>query len=134
MLTAFGRAFKTPDLRRKILFTLFIIGVYRLGSYVPGPGVSYVAIQRALDSYDGVAPDVRIGLHVGTAFEREGEDLGGEAVHAAARIAALGGPGDILGSRETFADGAARFRISEARSVELKGVSQPVEVVSVDWR
>ncbi|MDT7573130.1 MAG: preprotein translocase subunit SecY [Actinomycetota bacterium] len=50
MLTAFGRAFKTPDLRRKILFTLFIIGVYRLGSYVPGPGVSYVAIQRALDA------------------------------------------------------------------------------------
>ena len=53
MLTAFGRAFKTPDLRRKILFTLFIIGVYRLGSYVPGPGVSYVAIQRALKSTEG---------------------------------------------------------------------------------
>jgi preprotein translocase subunit SecY len=50
VLTAFGRAFKTPDLRRKILFTLFIIGVYRLGAYVPGPGVSYVAIQRALES------------------------------------------------------------------------------------
>jgi class 3 adenylate cyclase len=93
-----------------------------------------VAVQRALDAYEGVAPDVRIGLHVGTAFEREGEDLGGEAVHAAARIAALGGPGDILGSRETFADGAARFRLSDPRSVELKGVSQPVEVVSIDWR
>ena len=93
-----------------------------------------VAIQRALDAYEGAAPDVRIGLHVGTAFEREGEDLGGEAVHAAARIAALGGPGDILGSRETFADGAARFRLSEPRSVDLKGVSQPVEVVSIAWR
>ena len=53
MLTAFGRAFKTPDLRRKILFTLFIIGIYRLGSFVPGPGVSYVAIQRALESTEG---------------------------------------------------------------------------------
>ncbi len=53
MLTAFGRAFKTPDLRRKILFTLFIIGVYRLGSYVPGPGVSYVAIQDALEATEG---------------------------------------------------------------------------------
>jgi class 3 adenylate cyclase len=93
-----------------------------------------VAIQRALDDYEGIAPDVRVGLHVGTAFEREGEDLGGEAVHAAARIAALGGPGDILASRETFADSGARFRVSEPRSVELKGVSQPVEVVSVDWR
>jgi len=48
VLTAFGRAFKTPDLRRKILFTLAIIGVYRLGAYIPGPGVSYVAIQSCL--------------------------------------------------------------------------------------
>ena len=49
MLTAFGRAFKTPDLRRKLLFTLAMIGVYRLGSVVPGPGVSYVAIQGCLN-------------------------------------------------------------------------------------
>jgi preprotein translocase subunit SecY len=53
LLTAFGRAFKTPDLRRKLLFTLAIIGVYRLGSVVPGPGVSYVAIQRCLDQVEG---------------------------------------------------------------------------------
>ena len=49
MLTAFGRAFRTPDLRRKLLFTLAMIGVYRLGSVVPGPGVSYVAIQTCLN-------------------------------------------------------------------------------------
>ncbi|MDP9496797.1 MAG: preprotein translocase subunit SecY [Actinomycetota bacterium] len=48
MLTAFGRAFRTPDLRRKLLFTLALIGVYRLGSVLPGPGVSYVAIQGCL--------------------------------------------------------------------------------------
>jgi preprotein translocase subunit SecY len=53
VLTAFGRAFKTPDLRRKILFTLAIIAIYRLGSFVPGPGVSYVAIQDALESTEG---------------------------------------------------------------------------------
>src|SRR4051812_29510823 len=53
LLTAFGRAFKTPDLRRKLLFTLAIIGVYRLGSVVPGPGVSYVAIQHCLDQVEG---------------------------------------------------------------------------------
>ena len=45
MLTAFGRAFKTPDLRRKILFTLSIITLYRLGAHVPTPGVSYKAVQ-----------------------------------------------------------------------------------------
>ncbi|MEO6205434.1 MAG: preprotein translocase subunit SecY [Mycobacteriales bacterium] len=53
MLTAFGRAFRTPDLRRKLLFTLVIIGIYRLGSVIPGPGVSYVAIQRCLDQVEG---------------------------------------------------------------------------------
>ncbi len=49
MLTAFARAFRTPDLRRKLLFTLAIIAIYRLGSVVPGPGVSYVAIQTCLE-------------------------------------------------------------------------------------
>jgi len=53
VLTAFGRAFKTPDLRRKIFFTLFIVAVYRLGAFIPGPGVSYVAIQQALESAEG---------------------------------------------------------------------------------
>jgi preprotein translocase subunit SecY len=48
VLTAFGRAFKTPDLRRKILFTLFIIAVYRLGAHVPTPGVSYPLVQQCI--------------------------------------------------------------------------------------
>ena len=48
MLTAFGRAFKTPDLRKKLLFTLAVIAIYRLGSTVPGPGVDFVAIQNCL--------------------------------------------------------------------------------------
>ena len=52
MLTAFGRAFKTPDLRRKILFTLFIIAVYRLGAHVPTPGVSYPAVQQCIKGAD----------------------------------------------------------------------------------
>jgi preprotein translocase subunit SecY len=40
MLTAFIRAFRTPDLRKKLLFTLFIIAVFRLGSTLPTPFVS----------------------------------------------------------------------------------------------
>ena len=46
MLTAFIRAFKTPDLRKKLLFTLAIMAIFRLGSHVPTPGVSYVDIQE----------------------------------------------------------------------------------------
>jgi len=52
VLTAFGRAFKTPDLRRKILFTLAMIAVYRLGAHVPTPGVSYPAVQKCISGAD----------------------------------------------------------------------------------
>ena len=45
MLTAFGRAFKTPDLRKKLLFTLAMMAIFRLGSLVPTPGISYTAVQ-----------------------------------------------------------------------------------------
>src|SRR5215471_16449376 len=40
MLTGFLRAFRTPDLRRKLLFTLFMIGVFRLGASLPTPAIS----------------------------------------------------------------------------------------------
>ena len=46
MLTAFIRAFKTPDLRKKLLFTAAIMAIFRLGSHSPTPGVSYVDIQK----------------------------------------------------------------------------------------
>jgi preprotein translocase subunit SecY len=52
VLTAFGRAFKTPDLRRKILFTLSIIAIYRLGAHVPTPGVSYPLVQQCISGAD----------------------------------------------------------------------------------
>lgn len=52
MLTAFGRAFRTPDLRKKLLFTLGIIVIFRLGSHVPTPGVSYPLVQRCIDGAD----------------------------------------------------------------------------------
>jgi preprotein translocase subunit SecY len=49
MLSAFGKAFKTPDLRRKIFFTLAIMALFRFGSIVPTPGVSYKNVQTCLD-------------------------------------------------------------------------------------
>ncbi len=49
MLAAFGRAFKTPDLRKKIFFTLLIIGVYRAGAALPSPGVSVTNIQSCIN-------------------------------------------------------------------------------------
>ncbi|WP_217237691.1 preprotein translocase subunit SecY [Streptomyces sp. AC555_RSS877] len=49
MLTAFARAFRTPDLRKKLLFTLGIIVVYRVGTHVPIPGVDYRNVQTCID-------------------------------------------------------------------------------------
>lgn len=50
MLNAFVSAFKTPDLRRKLLFVLAMVGLFRLGSVTPTPGVSYEAIQTCVNS------------------------------------------------------------------------------------
>ena len=48
MFSAFAAAFRTPDLRKKILFTFGIIAIFRLGSVVPTPGVDYGAIQTCI--------------------------------------------------------------------------------------
>ena len=48
-ISAFGAALRTPDLRKKILFTLGLLAIYRLGSVLPTPGVDYAAIQRCID-------------------------------------------------------------------------------------
>jgi preprotein translocase subunit SecY len=46
VLSAFRNAFKIPDLRNKILFTLCIIAVYRLGAHIPTPGVDFDKVQE----------------------------------------------------------------------------------------
>ncbi|MFC6285920.1 preprotein translocase subunit SecY [Nocardioides sp. GCM10027113] len=48
MLGAFANAFRTPDLRRKLLFVLMIITIFRLGSQVPAPGVNVANVQSCL--------------------------------------------------------------------------------------
>jgi preprotein translocase subunit SecY len=49
LLSAFSSAFRTPDLRKKLLFTVGIIAVYRLGATLPSPGVSYTNVRNCLD-------------------------------------------------------------------------------------
>lgn len=49
MLSAFGMAFKTPELRKKIFFTLSIMALFRFGSVVPTPGVSYSNVKTCID-------------------------------------------------------------------------------------
>jgi class 3 adenylate cyclase len=94
-----------------------------------------VGIQRALDG-EIVAPDVRIGVHTGGAFQTSGDytDYGGQGVHVAARIGATAGAAEILVSRETLDGVGAAFRVSEPRTEQIQGFDEPIELVSIDWR
>jgi class 3 adenylate cyclase len=94
-----------------------------------------VGIQRALAA-EVFAPDVRIGAHAGDAFRTgsDASDYGGQGVHVASRIGAAAGAGEILVSAETLDGTGTTHRVSEPRTAELRGLEQPVDVVSVDWR
>jgi len=50
VFSAIGRIFSTPDLRRKIGFTLLIVALFRLGSQIPAPFVDYQNVQLCLAS------------------------------------------------------------------------------------
>ena len=48
MFSAVARAFRTPDLRTKLLFTLAIVALFRLGSFIPAPFVDFGKVQACL--------------------------------------------------------------------------------------
>jgi class 3 adenylate cyclase len=95
-----------------------------------------VAIQRSLADHrrqQGFAPAVRMGLHA-VAAARSGGTYRGKGVHEAARIAAIAGGGEIVASATTLDGLTERFPTSDARPVSLKGIAQPVDIVTVDWQ
>lgn len=94
-----------------------------------------IDIQRRLADHrreHGFAPQVRIGLHSAEALDAGG-DYSGVGVHRAARIGAAAGGGEIVASAESIRE-LSGVRVSQPRRVTLKGISDPVEVVSIDWR
>ena len=94
-----------------------------------------IAIQRTLADHrrsTGFAPSVRIGLHVAEA-NRHGDDYSGMGVHVAARVAALGGAGDIVASVETIHE-AGDVTATDSWAAALKGMAAPVEVAAVPWK
>ena len=52
MLKGFANAFRIPELRKKIIFTVSILLLYRLGAYLPVPGVPF---QQMLEAYSSAA-------------------------------------------------------------------------------
>jgi len=93
-----------------------------------------VAIQRRLDEHrrlHGFAPKVRIGVHA-TGATQLGRNFSGKGVHEASRIAGLAEGSQIMSSKDTAA--GSRFPVSEARTVTLRGTSEAIDVVTVEWR
>ncbi len=70
MLGGFVSAFRTPDLRRKLLFTIGVLVLYRLGASVPTPGVDYVAIQDCIKLGDSTSVVQLINAFSGGALLR----------------------------------------------------------------
>lgn len=64
MIGSLKNVLKIPDLRGKILFTLFILAVYRLGTRVPVPGIDFEAVQSlaaaAENSDGGILPFLQL--------------------------------------------------------------------------
>ena len=55
MFRAVARIFRTPDLRRKIGFTLGIVALFRLGSFIPAPFVDFQNVQDCLSGNAGAS-------------------------------------------------------------------------------
>ena len=100
------------------------------GSAVTGFDLS-VALLRAFDAAraDGRFPlGVRMGLHHGESIAR-GDDVVGQTVNIAARVAALAGPGELLVSEEVTdacADAERSVRLSPVGPVVVRGVQSPI--------
>jgi class 3 adenylate cyclase len=95
-----------------------------------------VAIQRRLAAHreaQGFVPTVRIGIHKAEA-NRVGLDYTGAGVNQASRIGGAAIGGEVLVSASTLGEARHAYTESGRRTVELKGISAPVEVVSIDWK
>jgi len=102
----------------------------------PDDGVGCAAaIQRALAGHraeHGFAPNVRLGLHAGEATARD-DDYFGSAVTRAARISAAAGAGEVLVSADLLARCGRPVPVAGERTLELKGITEPVAAVLVTW-
>jgi preprotein translocase subunit SecY len=55
LVEAFRNIFSMPDLRNRCLFTLALLGVYRLGAFIPTPGINTDLLEQLFKQYQGTA-------------------------------------------------------------------------------
>src|SRR6202035_2047465 len=69
LVEAFRNIFSTPDLRNRVLFTLALLGVYRLGAFSPTPGINTALLQQLFEQGRGSVLGI-IDLFSGGNFRR----------------------------------------------------------------
>jgi len=97
-----------------------------------GPTRAVECARQIADDMPALGVEIRAGLHAGE-IELMGEDVGGIAVHVAARISALAEPGEVLASR-TVRDlaGGSGIEFRPGGTHTLKGVADEWEVFAVE--
>ena len=55
MFEKFANIFRIPDLRKRVLFTMAMLAVYRLGGHIPTPGINAAALEQFFNSQSGSA-------------------------------------------------------------------------------
>lgn len=68
MFKTIKNAFKTPDVRKRLFYTLILIVIFRLGCYITVPGVNNITLNQAMGSTNGIAG--LIDMISGGAFSR----------------------------------------------------------------
>jgi preprotein translocase subunit SecY len=69
-LTNLANMFRVPDLRNKVIFTLLIIAIYRLGANIPCPGIDFNAVQSLVSSSEHAGVVSFLNLFSGGALTR----------------------------------------------------------------
>ena len=68
MFKTIKNAWKTPELRKKIIYTIILIIIFRFGCYITVPGVDALALDEAMENSSGIAG--LINIISGGAFSR----------------------------------------------------------------
>jgi class 3 adenylate cyclase len=94
-----------------------------------------IGLQRRLAEHrerEGFVPTVRIGIHLAEAT-RSGTDYLGSGVSLAARIGGAATGSEVLISRAALDTARRSYPEGDSRTIELKGISRPTEVVTIRW-
>jgi preprotein translocase subunit SecY len=70
MLRTIANAFSVADIRKKLLFTAAMLALYRLGAYIPAPGVDIDAVKELQDNFANDSILGFLSLFSGGALER----------------------------------------------------------------